>query len=445
MDLADLSAGDLARRIRDGEVTSLQVVNACIARIDSLEKEVGAWTHFDPEFARKQAEHCDLVRASGAAIGPLHGVPVGIKDIFDTEDFPTENGTVLDAGRRPMKDCTAVSRLKAAGCVIMGKTVTTELAVYSPGKTTNPHDPARTPGGSSSGSAAAVACGMVPLAIGSQTNGSVIRPASFCGVVGFKPSHGRISRAGVLSLSRQLDHVGVFARTVEDAALIADCLMGYDPRDPDTRPAAAAQLPVTALQVPPVEPHFAFIKTAVWDKADPATRDAFEELVGFLGGSCVEITPPEAFDHAVDHLKTVMHADLARSLIPYMNRGKAQISDILTGMIEDGEQTRAVDYNASLALRTELNGWIAEICTEFDALITPAAIGEAPLGLTATGDPVFCSSWTYLGVPAITLPLMQGENGLPLGVQLVSAPGDDARLLRNARWLSTAVADASDD
>lgn len=438
-DLADLPASQLVQLIESGEISSLDLVEACIARIEDKEEEIGAWAHLDYDFARKQAEHRDVYRASGAPCGPLHGIPVGVKDIFDTDDYPTENGTPLDAGRKPDKDSAAVSRLMAAGCIIMGKTVTTEMAVYSPGKTANPHDVSRTPGGSSSGSAAAVAAGMVPLAIGSQTNGSVIRPASFCGVVGFKPTHGLISRAGALSLSRNLDHVGVFARSLEDAALIADCLIGYDPEDPDTRPSPAPQLRKIAIQTPPIEPRFAFIKTAVWDQADQATQDAFEELASFLGGSCDEITLPSEFDGAVADLSNIMLADLAKNLNVYVKQGEDQISDVLRGMMEQGQHVSAVDYNKALDRRAALSNWLQDFSSEYDAIITPAAIGEAPVGLEATGNPVFCSLWSYLGVPAVTLPLMEGENGLPLGVQVVGAFGDDARLLRSARWLAEKV------
>ncbi len=443
MDLADLGAAQLARMIHGGEITSAELVEACLARIDARDEAVKAWTHLDPEYARKQAANRDTYRATGAPCGPLHGIPVGIKDIFDTDDLPTENGSILDAGRQPNKDCTVVSLLRSAGAVIMGKSVTTEFAVYSPGKTRNPHDPGRTPGGSSSGSAAAVASGMVPLALGSQTNGSVIRPASFCGVVGFKPSHGRISRAGVLSLSRTLDHVGVFARSLEDAALISDCLISHDPADPDTRPAAAPRMQEIATQEPPAEPRFAFIKTPVWEHAEAETQAAFEELSDFLGDHCDAVPTPPEFDRAVENLTSIMCPDLARSLSGYMNRGEAQISDRLRGMIEDGKKITAVDYNTCVDQIGPLRAWIGSLCDDYDAILTPAACGEAPLGLEATGDPIFCSTWTYLGVPAVSLPLMEGPNGMPLGVQLVGPRGDDARLLRTSRWLAAKVADAS--
>jgi Asp-tRNA(Asn)/Glu-tRNA(Gln) amidotransferase A subunit family amidase len=238
---------------------------------------------------------------------------VGVKDIFDTIDMPTENGTVLHAGRHPGHDATAVALLREAGAVIMGKTVTTELAVYAPGKTRNPHDPERTPGGSSSGSAAAVAACMVPFAVGTQTNGSIIRPASYCGVVGYKPTHGLISRHGVLQQSQPLDQVGVFARTIEDAALIAEQLMAFDDRDPDMRPRARPNLIKMVAEQPPVPPRLAFVKTPVWDQADEETRRAFVELVEHLGEHVGPFELPEMFNDAVTWHRTIMEADLAKS------------------------------------------------------------------------------------------------------------------------------------
>jgi len=247
--VSTLSAHDALEAIRRREMTSTGLVQACLDRIRAVEPRVEAWAFRDPERALAQARDRDQMLADETLLGPLHGLPVGIKDIFDTADMPTENGTVLHAGRQPVEDAMAVTLLRAAGAVIVGKTVTTELAVYRPGKTRNPHDPAHTPGGSSSGSAAAVAAGMVPLAIGSQTNGSVIRPAAYCGVVGFKPTFGLISRVGALRQSPHLDHVGVFARTVEDAALLAHTLMVYDGRDPAMLPVKVRD-PVGSIAMP---------------------------------------------------------------------------------------------------------------------------------------------------------------------------------------------------
>ena len=267
MELAALSGLEAQRLLSEGKITALELTEACLDRIAAEEPRVHAWAYLDPELTRAQARRCDEARQLGRPQGPLHGVPVGIKDIIDTRDMPTENGTPLHAGRRPTRDAAVVERLRAAGAVILGKTVTTELAVYHPGKTRNPHDPERTPGGSSSGSAAAVAAGMVPLAVGSQTNGSVIRPASYCGVFAFKPSHGLISRFGVLAQSRPLDHIGVFARTLEDLALIADALIGFDARDRDTRLEAAPRLLEAVRQDWPLTPDLALVKSPVWDQA----------------------------------------------------------------------------------------------------------------------------------------------------------------------------------
>src|SRR5881398_1697795 len=286
MDLTNLhllSASEAARLIRDGVISSEQFVEACLARIREVDGQVQAWTFLDPDHALAQARAADAWRSEGRATWPLHGVPIGIKDIFDTADMPTENGSVLCAGRTPSRDATAVAMLRAAGAVIMGKTVTTEFAYFAPGKTRNPHNPEHTPGGSSSGSAAAVATEMVPLALGSQTNGSTIRPAAFCGVLGFKPTHGLISRHGVLTLSRTLDHVGLFARTVEDIALLAEQLVGYDERDPDTRPRARIPFVEVTAGEPPLPPMFAFVKMPYWERADEETKEGFAELVEQLG------------------------------------------------------------------------------------------------------------------------------------------------------------------
>src|SRR5437762_11510916 len=279
-----LSASEAARLIREGVITSEQLVEACLARVREVDEQVQAWTFLDPDYALAQARALDELRLEGKPIGPLHGVPIGIKDIFDTADMPTENGSVLCAGRTPSRDATTVEMLRAAGAVIMGKTVTTEFAYFSPGKTRNPHNPEHTPGGSSSGSAAAVGADMVPLAIGSQTNGSTIRPAAYCGVIRFKPTHGLISRHRAFALSRTLDHVGLFARSVGDIALMAEQLAGYNENDPDTRPRARIPFIEVAAEEPPLPPMFAFIRTPMWERADDETKAGFAEIVEQLGG-----------------------------------------------------------------------------------------------------------------------------------------------------------------
>jgi len=437
---ASLSAVEAARKIRDGELTSEELVQSCLERIEALEDTVGAWTHLDREYALAQAKAAQERRQAGKSLGPLHGVPVGIKDIFDTRGMPTENGTVLHAGRRPESDSTAVALLRQAGAVIMGKTVTTELAVMHPGKTANPHDPERTPGGSSSGSAAAVASYMVPLATGSQTNGSMIRPASFCGIYGYKPTHGLISRHGVLLQSRFLDQIGVFGRSLEDVALMAEVLIGHDPEDLDTRPQAPPRLAKVLAEEPPLPPRLAFVATPAWEEfADEDTKEAFPELVAHLGDSVETIDLPGPFERIYDWHKTVMSADQATNYHREYARGKDKLSPILVDMIEHGQKVLAVDYNQAAATQVGLNRLLSDIFDEYDAIVTPASSGQAPLGLEATGNPIFCTPWTFCGVPAVSLPLLEGSDGMPIGVQLVGPRGDDARLLRTARWLTGAV------
>lgn len=435
MELALTGASEAVEAIREGRVSSEELVSACLEQIERIEDQVGAWAYLEPELALQQAREADKAVQAGRTLGLLHGIPVGIKDILDTEDMPTEDGTILHAGRRPLQDATAVARLREAGAVIMGKTVTTELAVYSPGKTRNPHNLEHTPGGSSSGSAAAVAAGMIPLAVGTQTNGSVIRPASFCGVYGYKPTFGLISRHLVLQQSRPLDQIGVFARSVEDAAMVAEAMMGYDAQDPDTRRQARPSLVQTQQEEPPVTPSLAFVKSPVWDQAEEATRAAFEELAGELGENVREFELPDMFNQAHEQHRIIMEADLARSFEREYAEGRDKLSQVLLEMIERGRKVLAMEYNSAVADIAPLYSGFDKLFNWHDAIITPATMGEAPVGLESTGSPIFCTIWTLCGMPSITLPLLTGDNGLPLGVQLVGQRGDDARLLRTARWL----------
>jgi Asp-tRNA(Asn)/Glu-tRNA(Gln) amidotransferase A subunit family amidase len=434
-----LSAADAARAIRDGAISAEQLMQACLARVREADGDVQAWQFLDPEHALAQARARDRDRSEGRPCGPLHGVPMGVKDIIDTADMPTEDGTVLHAGRTPAHDATVVAMLRAAGAVVMGKTVTTECAYFAPGKTRNPRNREHTPGGSSSGSAAAVAAGMVPLALGSQTNGSTIRPASFCGVYGFKPTHGLLPRGGMLQLSRTLDHVGLFARTLEDLALLAEQLVGHDPRDPDTRPRARPAFVSVAAEEPPMPPRLAFIKTPAWERAAEDTKEGFAELVETLGEHVVEIELPASARRAWDWQRTIMDAEMAANLAAEWERGRDKLSPQLRTLLERGREVRAVDYQAALARIPQINEGFAEIFERCDAILTPAAPGTAPRGLDSTGDPAFCTLWTLCGMPAVSLPLMQGANGLPLGVQLVGPRDWDARLLRTSRWLQARV------
>ena len=449
MDLKNLnwvSATDAARLIRDGVISSQQLVEACLARVREIDARVEAWAFLDPEYALEQARAADEYRLSAQPIGALHGVPVGIKDIIDTGDMPTENGSVLHAGRTPSRDATVVAMLRAAGAVIMGKTVTTEFATRHPGKTRNPHNPAHTPGGSSSGSAAAVAAGMVPLALGSQTGGSTIRPASYCGVYGLKPTHGLIPRHGMFQLSRTLDHVGLFARTIEDLALLLEQVAGYDERDPDSRPRARVPYRDLATEEPPLPPMFAFVKTPLWDRVDGDARAAFGELTDVLGDRVEELElVGAAAEDAAGWQRVVSEAEMAVNLAREWDTGRAQLSAAIRARIESGRAARTFDYLRALAGIPRLNASFTELFEQrYDAILTPAAFGTAPAGLESTGEPAFCTLWTLCGMPAVSVPLMQGANGLPLGVQLVGPRHGDARLLRTARWLVAKVgADAA--
>ena len=439
MDPHQLSLSQAALEIREGRVSSAELVRACLDRVKQVEGAVRAWAFIDHDYAMKQAAAADALRGEGKAAGRLNGVPVGIKDVFDTGDLPTEFGSPIYKGRTPRRDAACVARLRAAGAVILGKTVTCEFAYFHPGPTTNPHDARRTPGGSSSGSAAAVAADMVPGAIGTQTNGSVIRPAAFCGVVGFKPTFGLIPRTGMLDMSRSVDHAGVFARTVEDAALMAEIMAGYDAGDAATRPIATPPLSAVAAEAPPLPPRLAFVKTAVWDKAETATQQAFAELVAALGDRAGEVELPSIAQHVVELHRTVMEVEIARSLHREYEEARDQLSDSLRQAIERGRKHLAVDYRRALDLMDKVNDAVDEVFGEFDAIMTPAAPGEAPVGLASTGNPVFCTLWTYIGAPAVTLPLLKGPNGMPMGVQLVGRRGNDARLLRTARWLARTI------
>jgi Asp-tRNA(Asn)/Glu-tRNA(Gln) amidotransferase A subunit family amidase len=444
MDLTNLyfvSASEAARLIRDGVISSEQLVEACLARIRDIDPQVEAWAFLDSNYALDQARARDQYRLEGKPIGPLHGVPVAIKDIFDTADMPTECGTVLYSGRTPSRDATAVSLLRAAGAVILGKTVTTEFAYFYPGKTRNPHHPEHTPGGSSSGSAAAVAANMVPLAIGSQTNGSTIRPAAYCGVVGFKPTHGLISRHGALLLSHILDHVGLFARSVEDIALLAEQMVSYDPQDPDTRPRAPMPFIDVASEEPPLAPMFALIKTPMWERADEETQEGFAEIAEHLGAQVEEVELFPSAQEAWQWHQTIMAAEMSVNLEREWQKGRDKLSEALRTQIERGREVRAFDYQRALRRITPIHESFVELFEQrYDAILTPAAPSAAPKGLAATGDPAFCTLWTLCGMPCITLPLLQSVSGLPIGVQLVGPRGGDARLLRTARWLAAKIA-----
>jgi aspartyl-tRNA(Asn)/glutamyl-tRNA(Gln) amidotransferase subunit A len=436
--LLTLDVVELRDRLASGAVRAVEYVEACLARIAEVEPKVQAWAWLDSDHAITQARALDARRQSGAPIGPLHGLPVGLKDVIDTAKIPTENGTVLDKGRVPEEDAVLVSRLKAAGAIIMGKTVSTELAFMHPSKTRNPHNPDHTPGGSSAGSAAAVAAAMVPLAVGTQTGGSVIRPASFCGVVGFKPTFGAIARTGVLSQSPTLDTIGVFANSINGAAMVAESLFGFDAGDRATVPSPTPRLLDVATSDPLVTPMFAFVRPPQFDEvADAETVAAFGEITGMLGDQCFEAPLPRAFDDANALRARINFAEMAKDYYSYEKRGRDQLSPEIREAIDKGNDVKARDYLAALDWRKVLNAGLDEVFKRCDVIITPAAPGPAPANLQTTGNPIFNGLWTFCGTPAVTIPLLWSQGGMPMGIQLVGRVGDDARLMRTANWLKS--------
>ena len=431
-----LTASEARAELASGRLTSETLVAACLARIAGRDDAVAAWTHIDAERALEAARLSDVERASGKPLPALSGIPVGIKDIIDTKDFPTELGSVVFAGRQPSADAFIVAELKAAGAIILGKTVTTEFAFFGPGKTRNPRDAGRTPGGSSSGSAAAVADSQVPLAIGTQTAGSIIRPASYCGTIGFKPSFGYASRTGVLVQSPPLNSIGGYARSVEDIALLFDSIGGFDVADRDMtsgpRPSLALALREPEFHVP----RFAFVKSPAWPQADPKMQTAFEAFAGGFGARAevVETPLPSDFEGSLRLQQIVQFTDIARNYGPIADANPDRVSAKLKDVIAEGRSFSAADYAAARAEQEQLYEALRPILVNHDAILTPAAPGPALSGLGSTGSPMFNALWTYLGMPCISLPLLQVD-GLPVGVQLTGARGNDAGLLRVAAWL----------
>ena len=417
-DLRRLGAAEAARLIAAGDLSSAALVAACLERITEREETVRAWAHFDAGAALAQAR----ARDAEPPRGPLHGVPVGVKDIVDTADLPTERGSAIHAGRRPGADAACVARLRAAGAVILGKTVTTEFAYFSPGPTRNPADPARTPGGSSSGSAAAVADAMVPVAIGSQTAGSVIRPAAFCGTLGLKPTRGLVDLTGVMALSGNLDTLGWFARDTEDLALLGTVLAD---EWPDAGEASGA-------------PAFALARTPWWDRADADAQGAVTRAAGRLaaaGASVRDLDLPAPFAALPEAQEALMAFDMARSLAHEREHHADELSDVLRAFLERGDTIGRAVAGDAVALGAECRALLAEHLEPGETLLVPAVSGEPPgFDDGVTGDPLFCRAWTLLGVPALSVPGATGSRGAPVGVQFVAPARGDAALVAAGAW-----------
>ena len=429
-----LTATQAAAKLASGELSAVELMEACLARIAEREPEVQAWTYLDSDRAMGLAREADALRASGKGIGPLHGLPVGIKDIIDTADMPTENGSPMFTGRQTNHDAACVSALRDAGAIILGKTVTTELANVFPGKTHNPHNPEYSPGGSSSGSAAGVADFHMPLALGTQTGGSVIRPASFCGIYGLKPTLGLISRAGVLMQSPTLDTVGVYGRSVDDLGLIADCLSARDPSDPVSFPRSRGHILSTSRHEPPTPPRLAFLRTPAWPHANVDAQEAILQLTNSLGDHCVEASMPTPFDHICDLHAQIMGPEDLAYYGDFLNNTPHLLSEPLKTRLKAATTTTATQYVNAQRQREIINTDFEALLSRYDAVICLSSASSAPRGLTSTGNAIFNGLWTYLGVPCVTLPKLEVD-GMPMGVQLVGMRGDEGRLLRTARWL----------
>ena len=424
--LNELGAREAARRLAAREITAEQLARACLERIGEREKTVGAWIHLDPDAVLAQARALD----AGPVRGPLHGLPLGVKDIIDTADMPTCCGSPIYAGHRPAADAACVALARAAGALIFGKTVTTEFAWRNPGKTANPRVPENaaphTPGGSSSGSAAAVADAMVPLAFGTQTAGSIVRPASYCGIVGYKPSYATLARSGIKALAEGLDTLGAMARSPGDAALLVGALSG--------RKLLPSPLAFGSNSAPKI----ALCRTHEWPAAQPETAAAMEHAAKAAtkaGAGVRELALPDEFAGLLQAQTDVMNYEAYHGLAYERVHHAAALSSWLRDLLEAAQRVDAERYDQARALAAACRAMLSDAFADADVIVAPSAPGEAPRGLTATGDPVFNRIWTLLGVPAISIPCSLGPNGLPVGVQVIGRIGDDARALAVAEWL----------
>ena len=424
MNLIKISAVNALEMMKRGELTSEEYVNAFLEHIKARESEVGAWIFLDPKLALEQARHADK-RRKDKTPGILNGLPIGIKDIIDTKDMPTENGSLIHKGRRPSEDAHLVKLLRDAGAVIMGKCVTTEFALSAPGKTKNPKDLECTPGGSSSGSAAAVSDYMIPLAIGSQTGGSVLRPASFTGVLGLKPTFGTISRSGMSPISERLDHPGIYANSTDDIKLVASVILSYDKKDLDMESNYTFRTESKLKR----SPKFAFVKGPVWNSGE---EDMKKTIKQYVNDSYLDITSIELgddFSEAAKCHEIIMNGSISKSLANYYETNKPKLHPFTTARIEAGISVSAKNYIYAIEKAKKMKQALSEVFEKFDAIITPAAPGQAPRDLMNTGNAIFNGYWTMLGVPAISLPLLKGKDDLPIGVQIITSWNKEAELL----------------
>ena len=434
-DIFSLSLEELAKKIKDAEFTSVEVCEKYIERINKFEKDVKAWAHFDKKVLLEKATEADDHRRSGKPVGLLHGVPIAVKDIIGTVDMPTECGTVIRKGKSYSQNAEIIDLLHASGAIVMGKTATSELAYLGPPATTNPHDKNRTPGGSSSGSAASVASFMAPASIGSQTGGSVIRPASYCGVVGYKPSYGLISRNGVLRTSYSLDQIGMFGRKVEDVAMLAKVLIKKDKYDAATIHYSTENILSEMKKGPIFEPKFIFYKTDHWKIIDKKSRESFEYFIKSFKKNIEIFDTPSYFKDIHKYHQIIHETDLANNFSVYFKKFKKKLSKYMQDAISNGNKYTAKEYAEAIDFMKRSYESYEEVFEDYHGVLSPSSPGVAPKGLKSTGTAEFNKVWSYLGTPCISLPLLEGENNLPLGVQLIGNKYDDHRFLGVANWL----------
>ena len=434
-DIFSLSLVDLAEKIKNGQLSSVEVCEKYIDRIKKFEKDIKAWAHFDKKVLLEKATEADEHRRAGKPTGSLHGVPIAVKDIIGTVDMPTECGTVIRKGKSYSQNAEIIDLLHASGAIVMGKTSTSELAYLEPPSTTNPHDKNRTPGGSSSGSAASVASFMAPASIGSQTGGSVIRPASYCGVVGYKPSYGLISRNGVLRTSYNLDQIGMFGRKVEDVAMLAKVLIKKDKYDPATIHYSTENILLETKKGPIFDPKFIFYKTDHWKIIDKKSREAFEYFIKSFKKNIEIFDTPSYFKDIQKYHQIIHETDLANNFSVYYKKFKKKLSKYMQDAISNGNKYSAKEYAEAVDFMKRSYESYEEVFEDYHGVLSPSSPGVAPKGLKSTGTAEFNKVWSYLGTPCISLPLLEGENNLPLGVQLIGNKYDDQRFLGVAKWL----------
>lgn len=425
-----------SQRLRAGWTTCVEVLEQCLAQIDAREPEIRAWVSVDRTGALARARELDADLAAGRCLGPLHGIPIGIKDIIDVAGTPTGAGSERMSQQMAQEDATLVTRLREAGAVILGKTVTTHFACFDPPVTRNPHHADRTPGGSSSGSAAAIATGMCLGAIGTQTGGSIIRPAGYCGIAGCKPTFRRVSMAGIVPASRSLDHPGPMARTVRDLAVLLDVISGDDPRDPEAAllPPLAAADELDAFALTP--PRLGRLRGLFDERADANMRravDAALERMQSAGATVVEVPLPAMFDDILRWHRTVMLAEIAAVHEQRLHDYPEDYLPLMRGLIEEGLSLSATQYIRARQKQAHAVREMAAVFAGFDALVCPATTGPAP-DRTTTGDPACNAPWSFTGLPAVTFPCDKTADGLPLGIQLIGPAWGEVELFRAAAW-----------